>query len=143
MARKFVYDNREFADIEPGMSVEEVQQRLADFYPDLTNATFKKTKRGKDTVYTFNKRVGTKGASLDAPMDRDTLAGLIERVPETRLDILALVSELTQDDGGIDMGAATARGEEVRAATAQASRYVQGARQMREALSCKLRPLLD
>ena len=38
---------------------------LADFYGELANATVSETKRGDDTIYQFNKRVGTKGATGD------------------------------------------------------------------------------
>ena len=63
MARIFVYDNREFPDPDPGMSVDQVKTSLSDFFGELTNATVKETKRGEDTVYEFQKRVGTKGSS--------------------------------------------------------------------------------
>lgn len=62
MARVFVYDNREFPDPDPGLSVEEVRQKMADFFPDLANAEAKESKRGDDTVIEFVRRVGTKGA---------------------------------------------------------------------------------
>ncbi len=61
MARIFVYDNREFPDPDPGMSVDEVKGTLADFYGEIANASVKKTKRGDDTIYEFQRRVGTKG----------------------------------------------------------------------------------
>ena len=62
MARIFVYDNREFPDPDPGMSVDQVKTSLSDFFGELANATVKETKRGEDTVYEFQKRVGTKGS---------------------------------------------------------------------------------
>lgn len=61
MARIFVYDGNEHPDPDPGMSVEHVQATLADFYGELKNAKHTKTKRGDDTVYEFQKPVGTKG----------------------------------------------------------------------------------
>ena len=61
MARKFVYDNRDFGDPYPDMSVEQVRKSLSDFYGDLSNANVTETKDGDDTVYTFTRRVGTKG----------------------------------------------------------------------------------
>ena len=63
MARIFVYDNREFPDPDPGMSVDQVKTSLSDFFGELANATVKETKRGEDTVYEFQKRVGTKGSA--------------------------------------------------------------------------------
>ena len=62
MARIFVYDDREFADPDPGMTVDEVKASLSDFFGELSNATVKETNRGEDTVYEFQRRVGTKGA---------------------------------------------------------------------------------
>ena len=55
MARVFVYDDRE-------MSVEQVKATLSDFYGEIANASVKETKRGDDTIYEFQRRVGTKGA---------------------------------------------------------------------------------
>ena len=65
MGRIFVYDGREFEDPDPEMTVEQVRISLADFYGDLANATVSETKRDENTIYQFNKRVGTKGATGD------------------------------------------------------------------------------
>ena len=62
MARILVYDDREFPDPDPGMTVDEVKATLADFYGEIANASVKETKRGDDTIYEFQRRVGTKGA---------------------------------------------------------------------------------
>ena len=62
MARIFVYDDREFPDPDPGMTVDEVKATLADFYGEVANASVKETRRGGDTIYEFQRRVGTKGA---------------------------------------------------------------------------------
>ena len=62
MARIFIYDDREFPDPGPGMTVDEVKATLADFYGEIANASAKETKRGDDTIYEFQRRVGTKGA---------------------------------------------------------------------------------
>ncbi|MCY4655157.1 MAG: PRTRC system protein C [Dehalococcoidia bacterium] len=62
MTRVFIYDGNEFPDPDPGMTVDQVQKQLANFYGELNNATVKESKRDKDTtVYEFQKRVGTKG----------------------------------------------------------------------------------
>ncbi len=63
MARVFVYDDREFPDPDAAMTVDEVKATLADFYGEIANASVKQSKRGNDTVYEFQRRVGTKGAS--------------------------------------------------------------------------------
>lgn len=62
MSRIFVYDDREFPDPNPEMSVEQVKTTLADFYGEIANASIKETTRGKDTIIEFQRRVGTKGA---------------------------------------------------------------------------------
>ena len=59
--RKFVVDGREFPDPDPGLTVDQVRQHFADFFPELANAETKESKSGDDHVYTFSKRVGTKG----------------------------------------------------------------------------------
>ena len=66
MARKFVYDDRVFEDPDPEMTVEQVRESLANFYGELANATFTESKEGDDTVYQFERRVGTKGAGSEA-----------------------------------------------------------------------------
>jgi len=59
--RVFVYDGTEYPDPDPNMSVDEVRQGLLFAFPELSNASTSETKRGEDTIYTFQKRVGTKG----------------------------------------------------------------------------------
>ena len=61
MARVFIYDGKELPDSDPNMSVDEVRQSLTQFFPELANAETKETKRGDDQLFTFAKRVGTKG----------------------------------------------------------------------------------
>ncbi len=61
MSRIFVYDGREFPDPDPNLKVEEVRHSMTDFFPELSNAETKETKRGEDTVIEFKRRVGTKG----------------------------------------------------------------------------------
>ena len=63
MTRIFVYDDREFPDPDPQMSVDQVKSTLADFYGEIANASVKETPRGNDTIYEFQRRVGTKGAT--------------------------------------------------------------------------------
>ena len=63
VARIFVYDDREFPDPDPEMSVDQVKSTLSDFYGEIANASVKEAKRGEDTVYEFQRRVGTKGAA--------------------------------------------------------------------------------
>jgi len=59
--RVFVYEGREFPDPDPNLSVEEVKQRMTDFFPELANAEVKEGKRGDDDLYEFVRKVGVKG----------------------------------------------------------------------------------
>ena len=68
MARVFVYDGREFPDPNPDHKVDEVRQYMSSFFPELSNAESKESKRPStttpgetDTIIEFKKRVGTKG----------------------------------------------------------------------------------
>ena len=61
MARKFVYEGKEYPDQDPTMTPDQVRQSLVDFFPELANAETKTSKRGEDEIFTFAKRVGTKG----------------------------------------------------------------------------------
>ncbi len=69
MARIFIYDNREFPDPDPKITIEEVRQSMVNFFPELANAdtsgpTKRKTKTDpavEDDLYEFKRRVGTKG----------------------------------------------------------------------------------
>ena len=59
--RVFVYDGREFPDPDPSLSVDEVRQNMANFFPELSNAEVKESKRGEDDIIEFKRRVGVKG----------------------------------------------------------------------------------
>lgn len=59
--RIFKYEGKEYEDPDPKMSADEVRRMYSEFFPELANAEVKKEKKGEDTVYTFSKRVGTKG----------------------------------------------------------------------------------
>ena len=62
MARWFEYDGKRYPDPDPSLSVEEVRLGLTNAFPELHNAATGEKKDGEDTVYTFTRRVGTKGA---------------------------------------------------------------------------------
>jgi len=68
MARKFLYDGKPLDDPDPGMSIEDVRQFYANVFPELFNASNTEKKDGEDTVITFAKRVGVKGAAKTKPM---------------------------------------------------------------------------
>ena len=41
-----------------------MKNTLSDFYGEITNASVKETQRGEDTIYEFQRRVGTKGSPM-------------------------------------------------------------------------------
>jgi len=73
MGRIFVYDGREFPDPDPNLKVDEVRQHMANYFPELSNAETKESKRPStttpdeiDQVYELKRRVGTKGVTLES-----------------------------------------------------------------------------
>jgi len=131
MPRIFVYDAREFPDPDLRLSVEEVRRQLAEFFPELTNADTREEKRGDDTVYTFAKRIGTKGCPVrKAP----NVIAILRRVPEKRLRIFELAAELLDEHGDVDADAAALRQPEVNLAVAEVETYARTTRQASEAL---------
>lgn len=128
MARIFIYDQREFPDPDPKLSVEDVRHQLTDFFPELANAETREEKRGDDTVYTFSKRIGTKGRRTP------DVVRILRRIPEKRLRVFELVAELLDDGGEVDVDAAARRQPEVNLALAEVEGYVRATRQASEAL---------
>ena len=61
MPRKFIYDNREHPDPDPDLTVDQVRDLMSSFFPELANATVQESQRGEDTLYEFQRRMGTKG----------------------------------------------------------------------------------
>jgi len=45
MARIFVYDQREFPDPDPSLSIDQVKAMMTDFFPELANADTTHSKR--------------------------------------------------------------------------------------------------
>lgn len=135
MARIFVYDGREFPDPDSKVSIEDVRRQLAEYFPELTNADTREEKRGDDTVYTFSKRIGTKGVTsarddtgvdgAAAPRGAGTagVVRVLRSVPEKRLRVFELVDELRDQDGHLDLDAVGARQAEVNLALAEAKAY--------------------
>ncbi len=117
MARIFSYDGREFPDPDPKLSVEEVRQQLSQFFPELVNAETRETRRGEDTVYTFSKRIGTKGRR------QPDIVAILRGVPERRLAVFDLAAELVTGDGEIDLDEAAARQPDIHLAIAEADAY--------------------
>ena len=120
MPRLFVYDGREFPDPDPKLSVEDVRKQLAEFFPELANADTREDRRGEDTVYTFARRIGTKGTKCRRPC---AAVAVLRRVPAKSLRILELAAELLTDDGEFDVDRAAARQPEINLAVAEARAY--------------------
>ena len=129
MARIFIYDGREFPDPDPHLTVEEVRRQLAEFFPELVNAETQETQRGEDALFTFAKRIGTKGRSR--PPDVLTI---LRQVPEKQLGILTLAAELLDQQGELDLDAAVGRQADITLALAEVETYTRANRQAAEAI---------
>ena len=112
MARVFVYDDREFPDPDPDMSVDQVKATLADFYGEIANASVKETPAGQRHNLRVPAAGGHQGRLHLRPqlgrsqMDNRTLAGLLAATPPVDLRIIELAAELTRPDGSFDLDAA-------------------------------------
>jgi PRTRC genetic system protein C len=129
MARRFIYDGREFPDPDPHLSAEEVRRQLAEFFPELTNADTREEQREGGAVYTFTRRIGTKGARR--PPD---IVAILRRVPATHLAVHALAADLLDARGELDLDAAAIRQPELNLAIAEADAYARTTRQAVQAL---------
>ena len=128
MARIFVYDGRQFPDPDPAVAVDEVRRQLSVFFPELTNADVREERRGEDSVYTFSKRIGTKGVSPQQLVD------VLRQVPEARLWVFELAEALIDAEGELDVDQAGLRQPEIALALAEADAYVHATRQAIQAL---------
>jgi len=129
--RIFVIEGNEYPDELPELSVDQVRRHFANWHTDLHNADVSEAKRGADTVYTFRKRIGTKGAApaMTAAVPTDGFAGgagagiapphtrrailfaALERVQARHLRIWPLARDLYRG-GELDVDAANARADE-------------------------------
>ena len=90
----FVYDDREFPDPDPEMTVDQVKGTLSRFLRrDRQRLGEGDQARGEDTIYEFQRRVGTKGALRHLPGARggrrmdtpDHCTGLLAATPPVNL----------------------------------------------------------
>ena len=150
--RAFIYDGREFPDPDPRLSVEEVRKQFADFLPELANADTREEKRADGTVvYTFSKRIGTKGRPRgvgDAPAaaeeaDEAALAirqrcadvvRILRSVPEKRLRVFELAGQVLNPAGELEFEAAADREPEINLAIAEVRAYAHATEQAVEAI---------
>lgn len=100
-----------------------------EFFPELANAETREEKRDGDTIYTFSKRIGTKGRG-----HRPDIVAILRRVPEKRLRVFELVSVLLDDQGEVNVDAAALRAPEINLAQAEVEGYVRATQQAAEAL---------
>jgi len=65
--RSFVYDGIELPDPGPRLTIDEVRNVYEESFPGLGHATLtvKRTRVGRTTVYTFERRYGSKGCADD------------------------------------------------------------------------------
>ncbi len=89
--RLFVYDNREFPDPDPALSIDEVRQQMVEFFSELVNADQRSELRGDTQVITFSRRIGTKG--------RQDLTGTLRQVPALRLRLCELAEQCLDANG--------------------------------------------
>jgi PRTRC genetic system protein C len=131
MARIFQYDGRSFPDPDSRVSPEEVRQHMAQFFPELANAEVRREARGEDEVFTFQRRIGTKGARRRrAP----GVVAVLRRVPARELGVFALAADLLGPDGELDLDAAADRQPEINLAVAEAEAYARATGRALEAL---------
>jgi PRTRC genetic system protein C len=122
MARLFLYDGRTFPDPDPRLSVEDVRRQLSDFFPELANADTREERRGDDTLYTFARRIGTKGGGRRRRRPPDLVA-ILRRVPARELRVFELAVALLLPDGTLDVDAAGRREPDLALAQAEAEAY--------------------
>jgi PRTRC genetic system protein C len=136
--RTFIIDGREFPDPDPALSVEDVRKHYAEFFPELVNADTREEKRGADTIYSFSKRIGTKGLpgtqSLQAGDRASRILAVIQGVPEKTLRVCELARELLDSNGDLDLDAAAGHEPEINLAIAEAQAYCRATEQAVAAL---------
>ena len=133
MARLFFYDGRTFPDPDPRLSVEDARRQLSDFFPELANADTREERRGDDTLYTFARRIGTKGRGRRHRRPADVVA-ILRRVPGRELRVFELASALLLPDGMLDVDAAGRREPELALAQAEAEAYARATQRAVDAL---------
>lgn len=124
-----MYDGRTFPDPDPSLSVDDVRRQLADYFPELANADTREVRQGDDTLYTFSRRIGTKGSGRRRRRP-PRLASILQQVPERRLHIFELVAELVGSDGTLDVDEAARRQPELALAEAEAQSYAQATQRL-------------
>ena len=139
MARIFVYDSRQIPDPDPRLTVDEVRTRLADFFPELTNSDVQEARQGDDTLYTFTRRLGTKGTGRrwkgsEGVTSHSDILAILWRIPEKRLAVFDLARELITPEGEVSFDLAISREVELSLALDEAEAYSRSTKLAYEAL---------
>ena len=146
MTRVFVYDDREFPDPDPQMSVDQVKSTLSDFYGEIANASVKETTRGGRTPSTSSSGGWAPRAHplLEIRREHDGHQDPCESAgggaPPADLRLIELTAELTRPDGSLDLDAAASRSAEMELACAQAQDYAAATGRLAKVLRWQLQP---
>ncbi len=120
--RVFIYEGKELPDIDPSMTPDEIRQHYGNFFPELYNADIKETVDKENTLFTFNRRIGTKsdGVTIDNP----TLIKVLRSVREHKLKLFKIACSVPIKDGRMDDAVLSAKAVEIEAAISEASSYI-------------------
>lgn len=150
--RVFVVDGKEYEDRFRDKTPEEVMKFFAEWHPDLHNGEVVSSKRGDEDVFTFRKRLGTKGTAAPAaanasdggdgggvaPRPRDRFLAALAMVPPKHLAIWGLAEELYQG-GDLDIEAVNAREDEFDRACDEIKAVAGASERVNGAVVCWLR----
>lgn len=106
MSKQFVKYGEKTTELPASMTLAQAKQQMARFFPELADPEVKTEKKGEDTIYTFSKKAGRKGADA-----LSTLAQRLTRVRETPVASPAVIAVALQagDGAGVDLEAALER----------------------------------
>ena len=76
-------------------------------------------------------------------MNNQNLVKLLDEVPETKLALVAIASEITLPDGSIDLEQAEERNQEIEEANDEAKHYMSQTNRLAEIIKCKFTPRRD
>lgn len=103
MSKQLVKYGEKTMELPAGMTLAQAKQQMARFFPELADPDVKTEKQGDDTIHTFSKKAGRKGADV-----LTTLSQRLTRVHETPVASPAVIAVALQagDDAGVDLEAA-------------------------------------
>lgn len=103
MTKQFVKYGEKTMELPASMTLAQAKQQMARFFPELADPEVKTEKKGEDTIHTFSKKAGRKGADALA-----TLTQRLTRVRETPVADPAVIAVALQagDGAGVDLDAA-------------------------------------